>query len=311
MTLLYAHSNSEFRRCTGIYESEFNPFVEIMEDEVLRTGPLGRYSVFEEYAIYVKWPVRKLEYSFILLNIGTYMLHSKKILDLGCGVAPLPNYYSRKQAEVIAVDIDQNIVELLGKFGNQLYDSNVHYRTMDITKRFDYPDETFDIITCVSVLEHLNHGQDIFCLREMLRVLKPHGKIVMTIDFVARTRWTELVRIAKKIIRFAYPLRLYEGRELLELKEEYRRAIGGVRLSNQAYTPLTLEKVFGSFLRQYGDKDARYLSNVPSSRQIRRFWQQHYFPGCLYDYNQGRNYVSLGIVLSKDPILRRESWLLE
>lgn len=45
-----------------------------------------------------------------------------------------------------------------------------------------YPDATFDRISCISVIEHLPGDGDIRVMRELSRVLKPGGCIVLTTD---------------------------------------------------------------------------------------------------------------------------------
>lgn len=69
----------------------------------------------------------------------------------------------------------------------------------------------FDKIVCSSSLEHFNN--DIRTLKEMNRVLKSHGKIVMTVD------------------SFTYPISK-------ELKEKHKRIAHVVNY----YTPQSLEK---------------------------------------------------------------------
>ena len=42
-----------------------------------------------------------------------------------------------------------------------------------------YPDESFDLVTCTEVIEHLEHYRS--TLREIYRILKPGGTLVLTI----------------------------------------------------------------------------------------------------------------------------------
>lgn len=44
--------------------------------------------------------------------------------------------------------------------------------------KLPYPDASFDIVTCTEVIEHLEHYREI--LREIYRVLKPHGVCIFT-----------------------------------------------------------------------------------------------------------------------------------
>jgi ubiquinone/menaquinone biosynthesis C-methylase UbiE len=48
-------------------------------------------------------------------------------------------------------------------------------RYMNVTKKFRFPDETFDYVYCSHLLEHLYVDQATFCVREVYRVLKRGG----------------------------------------------------------------------------------------------------------------------------------------
>jgi SAM-dependent methyltransferase len=48
--------------------------------------------------------------------------------------------------------------------------------------RLDFPDRRFDRVFCLSVLEHIPRGAWKGCMREFERVLKPGGRLVITID---------------------------------------------------------------------------------------------------------------------------------
>jgi SAM-dependent methyltransferase len=48
-------------------------------------------------------------------------------------------------------------------------------RYLNVTKRFPYPDDTFDYLFSSHLLEHLYPDQASFCLKEIFRVLKRGG----------------------------------------------------------------------------------------------------------------------------------------
>ena len=77
--------------------------------------------------------------------------------------------------------------------------TKIEYKTGDAAK-INFDDNTFDRVFCVSVLEHLeeefrNRDQkdfhsknlDIEAIKEMLRVLKPGGFLVITVDWSENT----------------------------------------------------------------------------------------------------------------------------
>ena len=49
----------------------------------------------------------------------------------------------------------------------------IHY--MNASKRFPYPDNSFDVVFSSHFLEHLLRDQAMFCLSEVFRVLRPKG----------------------------------------------------------------------------------------------------------------------------------------
>ena len=68
---------------------------------------------------------------------------------------------------------------LLARYG-------ITYRTgsaADFT-RLSYADESFDVVSCISVLEHMPPDAQMAGVREMARVLKPGGRLIITYDKV-------------------------------------------------------------------------------------------------------------------------------
>ncbi len=62
--------------------------------------------------------------------------------------------------------------------------ANLHGRTnihnIDATRKLPFPDDCFDIITSVSVFEHMSKDGDKHAMQEAWRVLKPKGKLILT-----------------------------------------------------------------------------------------------------------------------------------
>jgi 2-polyprenyl-3-methyl-5-hydroxy-6-metoxy-1,4-benzoquinol methylase len=68
---------------------------------------------------------------------------------------------------------------IAGEIDDQLHVfSDLEYRKVDMTARFDFPSESFDYVVSIEGIEHIeNHFAFI---REVRRVLKPGGKLVLT-----------------------------------------------------------------------------------------------------------------------------------
>ena len=59
--------------------------------------------------------------------------------------------------------------------------SRLHYHPFT-ADRMDFPDGHFDRVFCLSVIEHIPHDLWPACMREFVRVLKPGGRLVVTMD---------------------------------------------------------------------------------------------------------------------------------
>jgi SAM-dependent methyltransferase len=74
---------------------------------------------------------------------------------------------------------------LLARFG-------VDYRHADLT-RLPFADASFDLVSCISVLEHMPPETRAKGVREMSRVLRPGGQLLLTYDLQERDLTRELI----------------------------------------------------------------------------------------------------------------------
>lgn len=92
-----------------------------------------------------------------------------RLLDVGCGRKPYRNLFAAE--EYVGLEIDTP-VNRMSKRADYYYDGD----------SFPFPDQRFDGVICNQVLEHV-FTPDRF-LAEIKRVLKPGGKLLLTIPFV-------------------------------------------------------------------------------------------------------------------------------
>ena len=91
------------------------------------------------------------------------------LLDVGCGSQPYRRLFN--VSRYVGLDIESERARSLKK-ADDFYDGN----------RFPYHDDTFDAVLCNQVLEHVFNPDDF--VREICRVLKTDGKLLLTVPFV-------------------------------------------------------------------------------------------------------------------------------
>ena len=92
------------------------------------------------------------------------------VLDIGCGAGNMIHHLSR-YGHVRGIDVDARPVAMAQARG---YDVSQGDPTQGIT----FPAESFDLVTALDVIEHVDEDEAI--LREAYRVLRPHGTLAIT-----------------------------------------------------------------------------------------------------------------------------------
>lgn len=100
-----------------------------------------------------------------------------KVLDLGCGDGTTALPEARLGAEVTGIDIARNLVEAGNKLVNEEGLSNIKFHEGDATNLDDVEDNTFDLV--VSIFGAMFAPKPFDVAREMVRVTKPGGRIIM------------------------------------------------------------------------------------------------------------------------------------
>lgn len=140
------------------------------------------------------WRAAEFAYAWDLLRLPP----GSKILDLGSPRDLASILAFQRHHEVVGVDIMESEVRLRERY----------YRAQGVSgtgpgriatevqdgRALSYGDESFDAAYSISVLEHIPGSGDREAIREMLRVVRPGGLVVVTVPFDRAYRETYIQR---------------------------------------------------------------------------------------------------------------------
>ncbi|HLC90295.1 MAG TPA: class I SAM-dependent methyltransferase [Candidatus Nanoarchaeia archaeon] len=88
-----------------------------------------------------------------------------KILDAGCGQGLLVQEFKKRGYDIQGIDA--------------FYDSEHVVKDNILNNKF--PDNTFDVVLCLDVIEHFQKDEQETLVKELVRITKPEGKIIWSI----------------------------------------------------------------------------------------------------------------------------------
>lgn len=107
--------------------------------------------------------------------------YKTKVLDLGCGTGRHSVHFAQKGFCVFALDNSQSaLANLERRLQDKPYKQNVTLVRADITN-LQYSDDFFDIVVSTRVLHHGYQKQINSWFKEIYRVLKTNGFLVMSV----------------------------------------------------------------------------------------------------------------------------------
>jgi ubiquinone/menaquinone biosynthesis C-methylase UbiE len=100
-----------------------------------------------------------------------------RVLDVGCGRGDITLFLAKKAKEAVGIDYSKDAIVLANQAKKgfpQAIQEKTKFSVMNI-KTLDFPDNYFDLIICIDVLEHLYKDEAVEAMSAMKRVLKPGG----------------------------------------------------------------------------------------------------------------------------------------
>jgi SAM-dependent methyltransferase len=103
-----------------------------------------------------------------------------KVLEFGCNVGASAILFAHLGAHVTAVDIDPDWLDLARLNARRFGCAGIAFDCVPDSRTLPYADGQFDLIACNSVLEYVAPAELSAVQRELDRVLRPGGMILLT-----------------------------------------------------------------------------------------------------------------------------------
>jgi ubiquinone/menaquinone biosynthesis C-methylase UbiE len=102
------------------------------------------------------------------------------ILDVGCGAGKqcfLYSDFTDRKAEIVGGDVSTELLDR-ARAQNKVRGDHVDFQHLDFNKRFEFPDDSFDLVSSAFAIYYARDMN--FTFGEAHRVLKPGGRLFVT-----------------------------------------------------------------------------------------------------------------------------------
>jgi len=149
------------------------------------------------------------------------------LLDLGCNTGLWSRTFAHRGAHVVGMDLDAAAVEVASQFWQD--DAPWSVYTNGSVEELPFKSDSFHAILCLDVLDIVPNDRQ--AAEEMLRVLRPGGRLVITVMSRNRRRYFVRLSFAEHVRNYA----LAELRDLLvgagfdiRVERTFYRRLGGL-----------------------------------------------------------------------------------
>ncbi|MGD0114743.1 MAG: methyltransferase domain-containing protein [Dehalococcoidia bacterium] len=150
-----------------------------------------------------------------------------------------------------------------------------------------YADGSFDVAYSISVLEHIPGDGDGQAMREIARVLRPGGRVCLTVPFASRYEEDWVRRD------------VFERRRLGNQKVFYQRRYDDETLARRLIAPSGLREDGRRYFGEPGIRLDRYWNRVPLPLRSGLAWLQPLFERAfLRELDRGRHERAVGVALT-------------
>ena len=102
-------------------------------------------------------------------------LKGKRVVDIGCGGGILADSMARKGADVLGIDLATKALRVAQLHALEAQTQGVTYREVSDEKLADEQTASFDVVTCMEMLEHVPDPASV--VRACATLVKPGGRV--------------------------------------------------------------------------------------------------------------------------------------
>jgi 2-polyprenyl-3-methyl-5-hydroxy-6-metoxy-1,4-benzoquinol methylase len=139
------------------------------------------------------------------------ILEQNKALDFGCGMGRLTSALANRFKQTWGTDISQTMIDMAN---STVGSASCEFEVLTEPGLTSFESNQFDFVISLLVLQHVEPAQQSMSVKELLRVLKPGGVLVVQVPHAPA--WSLLgtrLRIMRSLPRFlSRPIRLALGR---------------------------------------------------------------------------------------------------
>lgn len=128
---------------------------------------------------------RYMEYAGALQRLRLTL--GASVLDAGSANSVLPIFLAANRYKVLAIDVDDGRLaeqtRRLPHLEDKLFPAGgLRFEHQDV-RALTFTDNSFDAVTAISMIEHIPDEGDMEAVRELGRVVKPGGRLVITVPY--------------------------------------------------------------------------------------------------------------------------------
>jgi demethylmenaquinone methyltransferase/2-methoxy-6-polyprenyl-1,4-benzoquinol methylase len=132
-------------------------------------------------------------------RLAEHVEEGKRVLDIGCGTGALTLRAGRRGGVVLGIDVNPAMMAVARKrIREEELTDRVELREMGIAELDGFEAESFDFVMSGLCFSELGEDEIIFALREIRRILKPGGLLLIADEVRPRSR---LLRALHALVR--------------------------------------------------------------------------------------------------------------